>query len=338
MGSTILDPVPPGSIDRFGLSIVTATRDGINARMGTIYEPARFAAAIPVHFHPLGGSRYLGLFDGYWNAATPSTTTAGRYTAHTEVDVPAAAVIDAATGQISVPGGMVSFGLPIGLPMTAAASSTNFVMTLHTGSGRAELAHWTINRDGSLQQLGAYSIPDITADGQAVCFDRGVYFNGPWIYLWGHGLTDHRVYTARQYISKLGSPWLVQTDDGWSTTGATPVGDSVTTVGPMSTVVHRGITLVTTVDTVGSNKVGVIWSTRSMTGPWIQRFLVTIDSTAAWLGGGLMLQPQVAPNPESVPTDAAAGIPWVRTTHAGSAGNEALVVSWGLYAVAPSLA
>lgn len=338
MGSTVLEPVPTGSIDRFGLSTATTTRNGL-ARVGTVYDPARFAAAIPVHFHPLGGTKFLGLFDGYWKDATVSTTTPGRHTAKTAVDAPAAAVIDAATGQLSVPTGVPSFTLPVSgaLALTSAASSTNFVMTLSTGSGKALLHHWSISRDGSLLLMGEYSIPDIQTDSQTVRFDRGVYFDQPWIYLWGVGLADNRIYTARQYVSKLNRPWLYQTDHGWSPTGATPV-LAATTVGPMSTVLWRGTTLVSTVATVGSDKVGQIWSTRTMTDPWILRHEAVIAPTTSWLGAGLMLQPQVIANPAAVADSAIGSIPWVSTAYVGTAGNEALGVSWGLFPVPQSMA
>lgn len=340
MSSTVLDPLPVGSIDRFGLSVATATRDG-TARKGTVYEPARFAAGVPVHFHPLGGSNFLGLYDGYWSAGTPSTTAAGRYTAKTAVARPAAIVVNAATGQLSVPSSLATFTLPISnyssLRLNSAASSTNFVMTLCTGDSRAVLTHWNVTRDAHLERLGEYVIPDIVADGQTVRFDRGVYFDQPWIYVWGAGLTDHRIYTARQYLSKLGQPWLYQTDSGWSLTGATP-STTVTTLGPMSTVLWRKVTLITTVATSGSNKVGQIWSTASASDPWIKRAEVVIDTTAAWTGNGLMLQPQVAVNPAIVDPAAIGSIPLLRTAHLGSAGNESLVVSWDLYAVPLSMA
>lgn len=336
MGSTVLDPLPAGSIDRFGLSVATATRSGI-ARVGTVYDPVRFAAGVPVHFHPLGGPNFLGLFDGYWIAATPSTSTPGHYSAKTVVARPAAVIVNAATGQLSVPPGLSSFTLPVSaytsLRLNSAASSTNFVMTLCTGDSRAVLSHWNVTPDGQLERRGEYVIPDIVADAQTVRFDRGVYFDRPWIYLWGAGLTDRRIYTARQYQSKLGAPWLYQTDTGWSATGATP-STTVTTLGPMSTVMWRRTALITTVATVGSNKVGQIWSTASASDPWVKRQETVIDTTAAWTGNGLMLQPQVAVNPAAVSPDAIGSIPFVRT----SSSAQSLLVSWDLYPVPQSMA
>ncbi len=318
--------------------MATTTRDGITARKGTCYEPQRFAAAVPVHFHPLGGTRFLGLFDGYWGDATPSTALAGHYTAKTVVDKPAAVVIDAATGQVSVPPGLLDFSLPgtvEGQRLLAAASSSTFVLTLTEVSGQVFLHHWNIDRDGYLGSLGVYAFHDIvTADAQQARLDRGVYFDGIFVYLWGSGLTDNRIYTARQYVSKLGDPWFYQTDEGWSPNGATAVGGGVTTLGPMSTMVVRGTSLVTTVAVDGPNQVGVIWATRTMTDPWTKLFQATIDTTTAWTGNGLMLQPQVRVNPAAMPPEAATAIPWVRTARA----SDALTVSWGLFPVPPSLA
>lgn len=344
MSSTILEPVPPGSIDRLGLSSCTATRDG-TPRVGTIWLPRSFAAATPVHFHPLGGNLFLGLFDGYWHTAAPSLTDAGHYVSHTEVPGPVAALIDAQVGTISPVTGQDSYALSVsarpGLKLVSASSSFTQLATLCTTDTLPVLGFWTTTVDNQLQSRGEFVVPTITADGQDVLFDAGVYIDKPWIYLWGRGLEDGRVYTARHNISLLGTDrWLYQTADGWVDVSAlfdadnprpaTPV-SGLSTEGPMSTVVLNGNTYVTTVATDGDDKVGQIWASKSMADPWRKVTETVIDTGATWTGNGLMLQPQVPPNDTEV--GATAAVPWVKTTYDDTEDNEALTVSWGIFAV-----
>ncbi len=53
--------VHESSADSAGVSIVTATRTVAAPQQGTIYNPATFAAGVPVWFHRLQDGRYIAI-------------------------------------------------------------------------------------------------------------------------------------------------------------------------------------------------------------------------------------------------------------------------------------
>lgn len=339
MGSTVIPVTPTGSLDRFGLSIATAARSAADPRAGAIYHPADFAAAVPVHFHPLGGSRYLGLFDRYWSAGTPASGAAGRYSAHTTVNAPAAAVVDAALGTAAVVTGAPGYALGFRLPtwstarLVGAASASRFVYLLLSTNLGAVLSIWRLDPDDRFVAVAQVPIADLAVTGGVVRFDKGVYLDGPHLYLWGADTVTHAVYTARAFASTVAAEvvWDYQGDTGWHSSGATPV-TGLSSVGPMSTVVFRSRTYLTTVALTGGTYVGQVWASHSMADPWTLVSSQVINASADWLGNGLMLQPQVTVNYAALPTGARAAIP-MTWTQASSVGGAGLDVRWDLLAI-----
>lgn len=344
MGSTVLPVTPPGSLDRWGLSIATATRTAADPRAGAIYHPADFAAAVPVYCHPMGGARYLMLCDRYWTNATPATGAAGRYSTHTAVNAVSAAVVDAALGSAAPARGCPGYALDFRLPtwttarLVNAASVARFCyLLLDTDTGPV-LAIWRLDPDDAFVVVNQVRLPDLVTEDATVRWNRGVYVDGPYLYLWGSDTVTHAVYTARVFTSKVGiAAFDYQSDTGWHPDGATPVVGGLTTLGPCSTVVFRKRTYLTTVALVGSDYVGRVWSSKTMTQPWALLAEHTINAAGAWLGNGLMLQPQVNVNYAEMPPDAAAALPmtWTRAAADGGAG---LDVCWDLLPIPASMA
>jgi hypothetical protein len=343
------EPVPPGSLDRFGLSITTASRDPDDPRAGAIYHPTLFAAATPIYFHPMGGSRYLGLFDGYWTAATASRAEAGIYSAHTAVVAPAAAIIDASTGALSRLAGLDGFTMlgEDGAQLISAVGQSRVLYVL-VDSGTPQITVWRLDPNDQLVFMRTVACP---VSGP-VTYDRGLYLDGPYLYLWGSDDTTHEVYTARVFTSRLGvDDWSYQTSAGWTnqpllagdgavlTTAAaraTPVA-GLHTQGPMSTVVFRGRTYASVTANHDGSYWGQIWCSRTMSEPWTMLKEHVIAATADWLGNNLMLQPQVGLNATALPDGAVAAIPYVLTYAEDTENGEGLRVFWDLLSIPASL-
>lgn len=342
MSSSAIDAVPTGALDRWGLTVTTSTRNGFDPRVGGMYDPLRMAAAVPVHFHAVNGPNYLALLNGYWNAATPSGVTPGHYTAHSAVIGPAAVMINASTGDIATPLGLSSYALPTSSPaatLVDAASSATFLFALLVpASGPVILAHFRLTPDGQVVAQREYPIATVLADsGKTVVFDRGVFVDGPWVYLWGSD-SDGLVYSSRALLGRLGGAWQMQSNDGWTDrvqdngrVHLTPVGGLVSQ-GPVSTLVFRGRTYVGVV----INGSGEVWVSRSMSEPWTR--LRSVPTVTGVLQGGLSLQPQINASPDQMPADVITAVPMVHTTLDTSGGTAALLVSWDLLSIPRALA
>lgn len=344
MGTVTIDQVPAGSIDRDGLSVVTATSDADVARSGAAYNPATFAAGIPIYFHPLGGSSFLGFFDGYWTAATPVKADAGMYSAHTAVVAPAVAVIDGSSGALSQLPGQSDFALLPAGRLISVASASRAVYTMAEVDSVTSILVWRLDPTNALVNTKTIAVP-VSGD---TTYNRGLYVNGPYLYLWGSDSTTHDVYTARVLYARLGlDDWSYQTDTGWtnqpilnddgtvnqtSAQRSTPV-TGLSTQGPMSTVVFQNRTFVTVVLSGGGNYTAAIYTSRNLNDPWVQVKTHVIAPTADWLGNNAMLQPQVTVNNGSVPGGGVTAIPYVLTWSTEDSGNEGLMVFWDLLSI-----
>lgn len=368
MSSSPTVQLDAGALDALGMSVATAPLSSTNTRAGSIYEPTTWAAAAPVWFHPAGP--VLMLAARRWSAAVPAGGTPGSYSTVTEDTVPSWAAISALTGQRSaVP------GQPVNLPMNTVATGVTlagaasrppgilFVLSTATvaGTATAVLQRFNVGLNGSV----VLAFEEVLPTPNGVVFGAGLQFDGQSLIVYGTdsshqvykmtkpfgqvGINSVRTVTATKYIAgdTVGSPrgWQYFTGTGYA---ADPAGLSpmtvttnttvLTTHGPMSFGSFRNQTFMTTVNLSGTTYSGQFWRSRSgLPFESISAPVALGDSGAGTsLGGGIYLQPQLAPNPLAAPMTSPgvlAGIPYVTWTKLTAGSGHVLDVVWGILAV-----
>lgn len=241
MASSPVPQVHESAVDASGLSISVAAPSGTDGRLGTVYDPAVMAAAVPVHFHPftntsLGGQDFLMLSSSIWTAAT--VASAGQYSAHTAVNTPTWVMVNAANGTKSLING--SIAIPMKTPvtssvLTAAVSRGNDMLwTLNNTSAGAIAQHWHVNT--ALNTVNLFSeeiLPTATNGPDTITFSAGLHYSystTPYTYAYGLGSSTSHVYQARKQWAQVGhvavatglanaptssTSWEVWTGTGW---------------------------------------------------------------------------------------------------------------------------
>lgn len=324
------------SIDREGLSIVTANRTLEEPRKGTIYDPVSFAAGVPVHFHAFGPGQFLGLFSRRWTATTPGTNGPQSYATKTEKIEPSWLLINAKTGTSGAPAGN-----PLTIPTKAtsegrflrgACSRQDYLYTLSrlTTTGDSLVQFFRVSNKSTLT-LQAEEIVPRYGDNDDIFFTSGLYWHDQFIYLIGTG--PFGTYFARKPWSFIGiksKEWEFQHDKGWSIDPDEMVGvPGLPAYGPSTAVVYRGVTYLTGVDIESGNCVGKIYRSKGLYDPWSLVRTVTMGPASSDLGSGVHLQ-SLMPHPtaESELDDVSFAVPFV-TSHLAST-SDRILVNWDL--------
>lgn len=364
MSSAPTVQLDPTALDMMGMSVATSPPSVTIARSGTFYDPVTWAAAAPVWFHPVA-DQALMIATQRWFDATAAGGTPGAYSAVTIDTVPSWALVTANSGyRNAVPGQTVN------LPMNTVATSVSvvgavsrppnllFVLNTATVAGvpTAVLQRFHLGTNGSVTIASEDVLPAVGG----VVFNAGIQYATPNLVIYG---TDaaHQVYkvtkpwgqvgfnkTSQVFVQPrtandaIGSPqgWQYYTGTGFSLdpTELAPItaadGTVLTSRGPMSFGDSRNQTFMTTVTLSGSTYSGQIWRSRSGQpfAPLGAPAALGSSSDGSYLGGGIYLQPQLAPNPAAAAMTAdgvISGIPyltWTRTSPAG--GGHVLDVQW----------
>ena len=343
MATTAPPQLDPTSVDTAGLSVATAARS-INPRTGTIYDTVTLAAAAPIWFHPLATGMHLMINSQIWTAATPVGGTPGAYSAYTPVTTPTWVIVNGLTGSRSaVP------GQPLTVPMRTSVSSATltaacsrppeYLFLLNSvvisGQPQAVLQHIYISPTGSVALQGEEVLPTVPGVGgpsDLVVFSQGLQYATPNLNVYG---TDSagRVYRITKSWGLVGTKtWSYYTGSGLS---ADPLNlrpiPGLHTSGPMSFASTRNISLLTTVaSSSGAYSAQPYTSTAGR--PWVPLGAPIPLGSTDYLGGGLQLQPQLAPNTSlaTMTPSVTAGIPYVVTTTSVVDGNSTLRNTWDL--------
>ena len=304
----------PESIDSLGLSIVTSSKDYSDHRWGSIYEPTNFGGASPVYFHPLSGSRYIGLFRERWTDVTYSDTNLGFATAHTDDGLPSWVVVDAISGRTQVIGD--SYTIPTKQTCTtrtleSAISRAGFLYTLSTvtyGDDTKSLIQFfhPVAAGTSVMTLAQEEIiPSITIEEDIIVFNRSIMLIAPHLIFAGSD-QEGRVYFARKPWARIGNtsfPLEFLTATGWHA-GEDPVPTKLSSYGPISMFMWNNTMIASTVTFDEDGDVwGVVSKTNILTADvdWIpfKYFQVWLGNlSGSYLGGGLQMQPQLLANPQ----------------------------------------
>jgi hypothetical protein len=368
MSSSPTTQLDSAALDTLGLSVATSPAVSTDTRRGSIYDPTTWAAAAPVWFHPVTGQALM-LATRRWSAGTFDAAIAGSYTAFTEDTAPSWAMISAFTGQRSaVP------GQPVNLPMHTTGSDVSligavsippgllFVLSAATVGGidTAVLQRYQLGINGSV----ALSLEEVLPTTSEVTFTAGLQFDGQSLIVYGTD-SSHQVYKMSKPFGQVGlntlrsvpvtkytasdaigipRGWRYYTGTGYSLDPAeispllTSEASVLTTRGPMSFGVFRNQNFMTTVNLSGTTYSGQFWRSRSgMAFEPISAPVALGDSSAGtYLGGGIYLQPQLAPNPAVAPMTTAgvfSGILYVSWKKLSAGSGHVLDVAWGILAV-----
>lgn len=321
------------AVETTGVSTVTATRTVAAPRHGTIYNPTTFAAGVPVWFHRRQDGKYLALFSKRWTAATGVYHNGPQlFSAYTETVAPGIATIDPTTGTCDGP-----FLPPGNQPghntLTTAVSRGDFLFTLGTKDSVAWVQHHTITRNGGLQLQGEEEVP--------LGFQLGLYADERFLYVFGDDGSG-RLARLRKNWGRIGNQtdpsmqWECEGEKGWYTdlTESLPMPGYPPADGPCSMAKFRDrFYLMTSVDTVGVHA-GQAYTKRAVDRTWAPLGDPIVQGNdAAYMGGGVYLQPQLVVNTALLPDDANTGFPYVTSTKVTVGSDDGILTEWGILAV-----
>jgi len=323
------------SVDRDGLSVVTATKTAEKPRQGIIYHPDTLAAGFPVWFHQLDNGDYLALFGKHWTAATVGSGGPQTYSAHTEITTPLWLRVNPITGHTTAQGDIPS-RLSGTRTLIDACSRIGYLFTLGTVDGVPFIQHHRVDDRDNLVLQAEEQLPDTNG----VHWASGVYVDGFYLVVIGFD-ADGGVYRRRKPWGRVGQnntqdPWAYRSAKGWHASDDPDVLDDAdspqtggtlmaapesgpATIGPV-TYAKRGDREWLCVMKGGS--VAEFWSSRMVDSTW-KKSTLEVSATAT------RLQAQLQYNPTALPEGADSVVPYVSTTTIATAGSNALQVSWG---------
>ena len=363
MASSPAVQIDATSLDTAGVTLSTAPASA-NPRTGTAFSAAIFAAAQPIWFHPTYDGRYLMINSRVWTNAAPIGGTPGAYSTYTESTDPHWMVLDGPTGAIASPPGQYtqipSNTDPDDRVVTGAASRAPGDLYLLNSIGAGEgalLQRFGLNPNGAI----ALTHEDVILNGPGgVVFDRGVQYDTPYLIVHGADSAGN-VYRARKPWAKVGTnattrsnlqthAGIVSTQVGWeyfmgtgyvsdiSELAPVTVADGThwTTAGPMSFASYRTTDFATTVILDGTTYTGQLWS--SVSGrPYIplgDPIALGDSADGSYLGGGIQLMPELAPNPAaSAMAGALAGVLYASSVRTAAGGGHILDTTWNIWPI-----
>lgn len=370
MGTSPAVQVDPSSIDTLGVSVATSPASASNSRLGSAYNPTTLAGLGPVWVHPTYSGRVLVVSARRWYAGTPLGGTPGAYSAHSTDMAPSWVLLDGPTGHtLSVPGQTLEVPMltsASGVALVGAASrppALLFLLSSATVAGvaTAVLQRFSLGLNGSV----ALVAEDVLPVSGTVVFNKGLQYDGPNLVVYGTD-SSHRLYKVTKPWGHVGvdkattvpivkysnsttqgTPlgWQYYTGTGYSADVAelapllTSTGAAWTTQGPMSFGWWRNLRFATTVVLTGSTYTGQVWISRSGQ-PWVPLAapIVALGSSAdgSYIGAGIQLQQQLAPNPAATAMTAAgvkAGIPYVSWSKVAASTGFILDTLWSILPV-----
>lgn len=354
--------IHPDAIDLGGVSVATSARRADDPRYGTAYDTTAFAAAVPVHFHPLAPNRCLMLCSTRWHTVTTGPDTPGAFSSYTADTTPGWRDLQLPSGH-SVPM-MGGYGIPIRgnygpAVLTGAVSRGNaYLFTLYSTSGGGVVSHWWYNT--TLSSIGAVAEESVPTQGTVV-FDRGLWLQDTHLVVFGHDTDTRYLHMARKPWGRIGvestprsltgTPedprWEYWTGTGWSLNPEeiAPVlnadGTEIESIGPVSMAAYRDRTYMATTaeETISltDDRVSHIWVQRAGAG-WELAGTVALGSTVtgSYMGDTVRFQTQMQPvfsHPVMIDNANATGIPYVYSTRSVGDGVTSLVNTWGLWPV-----
>lgn len=322
------------SVDTAGVSTVTATRTVAAPRQGTIYNPATFAAAVPVWFHRTQDGRYLALFSTSWTAATAAYHDGPQvFSDFTEVTAPVRAYIDPTTGTIDGPY-PVSSNQDGALTLRAAVSRSDYLFTLGTLDEVAWVQHWRINDRGLLILQGEESVP--------LGYELGLHVDGNYLWVFGADVDGHLA-RVRKNWARIGTnadpnmQWQYEGVRGWYADPAmhAPMLPHLPAAGPVSVATFRDRTYLATTEHSAGAYAAEIYTQRIVEQVWLRvgDTVIPLGDDDVYMGGGVYLQPQLVANKVLVAAGANTGVPYVTSVRVVVGDDQAILTEWGMLSV-----
>lgn len=351
MATTFSSGAPAtGSYDAHGISVSVSPT-------GSFFD-SEFAAAIPIHFHNLDGTKFLGVFSQRWHSVSRSTTDPTMFTSYTVDSSPSWAVFDGINGQHYSISGQYGPNPPTKIAyasriLTGACSHNNtylFLMQRYTdsvGSTFGVVSHFHINPlTWQVSLLAEEQISDIYVGTSktVVTFGKGIRYEGYYLIFAGTDSSGN-IYLARKNWGYIGGPQKLEylSDRGWGqdSTTAVPIkdvdGTNITSAGPVSFGSYRSKTWISVLENTAGVMTAQVYGSSGLWNSWTQETtqqpyaLGTVGST--YMGGTVCFQPVLRPNTDRVSETCISAIPIVYSVQGVSGSNRSINTKWDLWPV-----
>lgn len=352
MPTSAPDQVPAHSYDDGAVSISVSNRSATDPRPGAFFD-GDFSAVSPVHFHNLGGGKYLGIFSHRWYGASHSSSDPNLFSSYEVDSSPSWIIFDGKNGHhVSIPshGGV---GVTTNVPsdtrfVTGACSrSSNYLYVLQScslgGVSFGVMSHYHINNvTDNVNLLAEEVMAGVAVDGETVVFDRGLWCSTTHLNLVGRGSVSGNMFLARKHWGRIGQPTQreYQSARGWFTGSSRAVplhdfnGAVLTTAGPVSVTEYQGKTWMSVVRDDSGDKSAQVYSSAGLWDGWApQGQPYPLGNASTYLGGTAYFQPSLRPNRSMVGQTSLSGVPIVSSVKAVSGGDEGISINWDLWPI-----
>lgn len=343
--------ISPESLDAHGISISVSDRQASAPLHGSFCD-SDFATAVPVHFHNLDGTKFIGLFSQRWHAAPRTTTDPNSFSSHTVDSSPSWAAFDGLNGHhYSIAGQYgpnpttkVSYDSRVLTGACSRNSTYLYLMQRYTSGGATfgVVSHFHINPlTWQMNLLGEEVISDITVGSQKVSFGQGIKYEDPYLIFAGTDASGN-VYLARKNWGYIGGPQKTeyQSGRGWSQDPSqalplkTSTGASLTSAGPVSFGSYRSKTWISVLENNSGEMTAKIYGSSGLWDSWAIENSASYNlgtSGSTYLGGTVCFQPVLRPNTARVSETCISAIPIVYAVR--NVSNTSINIKWDLWPV-----
>lgn len=344
---------PDTSYDANAVSIVVSDRSSSDARPGSFFS-SDFAAVSPVHFHPLGDGKVMGVFAKRWHGATrPENSNDPNLFEDYEVDeLPSWTIFDQSNGNhYSIPGqsgintpasGTYSSRVAVG----GCSRTNSYVYLLQSvvkgGVTSGLISHYHINPvTWQVNLLGEEELASVQLGSETVTFNLGVKHNITYLTFVGKNSLG-QLFLARKNWGFIGSPGAVeyQGERGWSEDPSNlfPLKSSsgfLTSAGPVSMAEHQKRTFMSVVEEDDGEMSARIYTSVGLWDAWspLNHPYPLGTQGSSYLGGTAYLQQALRANPLLLSTSGLNGIPLVYALKRTSEGGAAISIKWDLWPI-----
>lgn len=319
MSSEVAHQILDTSIDKYGISTVTSSKDPAVPRQGIIYDPRILAAGRLVHIHP-SAANYTALFKERWfNGAVG--TQPQYYTGHEVDEEPYWVVFHPSYGVIKSQGRIPTHESYTTRVLQGGVSRNHYLFLIQRLDEAAFIQHLRNTQESGLELVAEEYVPP----AGDVVFDKGLFWWGDVVCVYGSNASG-QLYVARKPWSRIGVPsnrtgtavWQYQTDRGWSVDPGDAMPLNIASDGPVSYAAYRNKAYLS----VHNGSVVEVHSSRGLYDPWkrILSYAGTEDFS---------FQSHIPLSDLST----SIGFPYITSSQVTNSGEESIAVSWGKFSV-----
>lgn len=343
----------PVSIDRYGLSVFTSTRDFDNLDRGYAWGLPSLSAGVPVHFHQLPDGRWLMLLARRWTQGVVEVEPTGPqdYSSYVEETDPAWFPLSLSGGALR--GSPAVQPIPSAVPgtreLTGAASHGQYLYVVSrvtdgdVVSGLLQHFHAVVY--GNINLVGEERVPTIAVGGgQQVIFDRGAEVLGIHVVVPGVNADNNQVFLTRKLWARVGTgpdsfPWEYHGSSGWGQAeDIAPLrhnGQAIVSHGPVGLSRYGTRIILSVVQYAEGSYSGVCYSSDIYGLSSWERVgdPIPLGGDTTYLSGTVWLQNQVGSNPQVVAGRRVLALPYVYSTLVSAESQSRIANVWGIFEV-----